>query len=121
VGQIQALLAAPSEPLAAPALQRLDIAAYLLARLGADAVALASADLTDLPIATIAAVALAACRVNAEAGDCLVKFALAHPALRDTLANALDDAQQATPALADDSPVRARFARLAAQINATRK
>ena len=121
VGQIQTLLAAPSEPLAAPALQRLDIAAYLLARLGADAVALASADLPDLPIATIAAVALAACRVNAEAGDCLVKFALAHPALRDTLAAALDEAQQATPALPDNSPVRARFARLAAQINATRK
>ena len=119
--RIEAQLAAPKDAPATPELQRLDAAADLLARLGAESVGMAGADTARLQPATIAAIALASCRVKAEAPDCLKKMVLAETSLRDTLTAALDEAKKLTPETPADSPARQRLTRLAAQLVAVDK
>jgi hypothetical protein len=118
---MQFLLGASKEPPAVPLLQRLDTAAYMLALLGANAVELAHRELAQPPIDTVAAVALASCRVHAETDVCLQASAAAYPALRGRLTAALEEAQQATPPLPEDHPVQMRLARLARQISVLEK
>ena len=117
--QVEAQLALPKDPPAAPELPRLDAAADILARLGAETVSMAVADPAGLKPATVAAIALASCRVKAEAPDCLKKMVLEQPMLRETLAAALDEAKRAVAGAPADNP--ARVARLAAQIAAADK
>lgn len=121
VMRIEAQLAAPKDAPATPELQRLDAAADVLARLGAETVGMAVADTAGLKPATVAAIALASCRVKAEAPDCLKKMVLAETSLRDTLMAALDEARKLTPESPADSPARQRMTRLAAQIAAVDK
>ncbi|MCE9641946.1 MAG: hypothetical protein K8S22_17645, partial [Betaproteobacteria bacterium] len=121
VMRIETQLTAPKDASATSELQRLDAAADLLARLGAETVGMAVADTAGLKPGTVAAIALASCRVKAEAPDCLKKMVLAETSLRDTLTAALDEAKKLTPETPADSPARQRLTRLAAQLAAVDK
>lgn len=114
--QTQSLLAAPNAPPALPQLQRLDVAAARLVLFGADAVTLASREMSSLQAETQGVIALASCRLGGQTADCLMRFTITLPSLHGLLTAALAEANDATPPLAPEHPVRWRLMQLAVQL-----
>jgi len=143
LAQMSEAVEPPGDGIALPLLQRLDVAAHLLARFGVSAVrqaeeqslkpppdtegALAnrdrpsSAGSAELSIPAFAALALARCRVAAEQSDCLAPFIAARPVLRGTLISAVDEVRAEIDTLPESNPARDRLARLDRQIAASRR
>ncbi len=139
LAQMNDVVEPSKEHVSPPLLQRLDIAAYLLARFGTDAVSRAQhlalgrsgvpgegANAGDpsaggapkLSLSAIAAIALAGCRVAGEGQDCLRPAIAARPEVRGIFISALDELRMQVNDFPESHPTRERHALLDRQIAA---